>query len=64
MRVMQLVIETPEDADRLRLVIERGLQALGSPDVASEACRRQKEIAKRIASREPKPGEGETIVAA
>jgi hypothetical protein len=49
---MQLVIESQEDADRLRLVIERGLQALGSPDVATEACRRQKELAKRIAARE------------
>lgn len=60
---MQLVIDTQEDADRLRLVIERGLQALGSPDVATEACKRQKEIAKRIAAREAK-AEGEQQPAA
>ena len=50
---MQLVIATPEDADLLRLVLERGLQALGSPDVASEACRRQKELARRMDARRP-----------
>lgn len=60
---MQLVIDTQEDADRLRLVIERGLQALGSPDVAAEACKRQKAISKRLEGREGK-SEGEQQPAA
>jgi hypothetical protein len=55
--VMQLVIETQEEADRLRLVLERGLQALGSPDVATDACKRQKALKKRLAERDEKQGE-------
>lgn len=50
---MQVTI-TPEDANRLRLVLERGIQALGSPDASIEAAKRQKELSKRLAPREEK----------
>lgn len=47
MRIMQL-IENEQEATRLRLILERGIRSLSTPQVAQKACRREQQLAKEL----------------